>query len=108
MKKLTGYLKQGVIDEKAFLSFSITCVFGSYDGTDAGQAKARAGLGFVYRMHEGVFGLSGLLLLADWICGISGYAFFLNIHPELCPSGPTAFDNGFLKQTWKVWAFTLR
>ncbi len=34
----------------------------------------------------------------DWICGISGYAFFLNIHPELCPSGPTAFDSGFLKQ----------
>ncbi len=33
-----------------------------------------------------------------WIGGISGYAFLMNIHPELCPSGPTAFDNGFMKK----------
>ncbi len=33
-----------------------------------------------------------------WLSGISGYAFLLNIHPELCPSGPTAFDNGFMKK----------
>jgi len=28
--------------------------------------------------------------------GMSGYAFIVNIHPELCPSGPTAFDWGML------------
>lgn len=26
------------------------------------------------------------------VAGMSGYAFIVNIHPELCPSGPTAFD----------------
>jgi len=34
---------------------------------------------------------------AHWLWGVSGYAFLINIHPELCPSGPTAFDNSFLK-----------
>lgn len=33
-----------------------------------------------------------------WISGVSGYAFLLNIDPGLCPSGPTAFDNGFMKK----------
>lgn len=33
----------------------------------------------------------------DWIWGVSGYAFLLNMHPTLCPSSPTAFDNSFLK-----------
>ncbi len=27
-----------------------------------------------------------------WIYGTSGYAFIMNIHKELCPSGPTAFS----------------
>jgi hypothetical protein len=26
------------------------------------------------------------------VAGLSGYAFVLNVHQELCPSGPTAFD----------------
>uniref|UniRef100_A0A7C4GBD6 DUF4872 domain-containing protein n=1 Tax=candidate division WOR-3 bacterium TaxID=2052148 RepID=A0A7C4GBD6_UNCW3 len=26
------------------------------------------------------------------VAGMSGYAFVVNIHPELCPSGPTGFD----------------
>lgn len=26
------------------------------------------------------------------VAGLSGYAFIVNVHPELCPSGPTAFD----------------
>ncbi len=26
------------------------------------------------------------------VAGMSGYAFIVNIHPGLCPSGPTAFD----------------
>ena len=26
------------------------------------------------------------------VAGMSGYAFMVNVHPELCPSGPTAFD----------------
>jgi hypothetical protein len=26
------------------------------------------------------------------VAGLSGYAFVVNVHPELCPSGPTAFD----------------
>jgi hypothetical protein len=26
------------------------------------------------------------------VAGMSGYAFLVNVHPELCPSGPTAFD----------------
>jgi hypothetical protein len=34
----------------------------------------------------------------SWISGVTGYAFILNMHPEVCPSGPTAFDHGFLKQ----------
>ncbi len=29
--------------------------------------------------------------LAD-VAGMSGYAFVVNVHPELCPSGPTVFD----------------
>ncbi|MBM4398707.1 MAG: hypothetical protein FJ041_00025 [Candidatus Cloacimonetes bacterium] len=29
---------------------------------------------------------------AAWICGTTGYAFIMNIHPTLCPSGPTAFS----------------
>jgi hypothetical protein len=29
--------------------------------------------------------------LAD-VAGMSGYAFLVNVHRELCPSGPTAFD----------------
>ncbi|MGC9361867.1 MAG: hypothetical protein ACP5F3_02955 [Candidatus Syntrophosphaera sp.] len=33
---------------------------------------------------------------ADWLYGVTGYAFILNIHPVVCPSGPTAFDNSFL------------
>ncbi len=32
-----------------------------------------------------------------WIYGVTGFAFLLNLEPTLCPSGPTAFDNGFLK-----------
>jgi hypothetical protein len=32
-----------------------------------------------------------------WIFGVTGGAFIMNIHPDLCPSGPTAFDNSFLK-----------
>lgn len=28
---------------------------------------------------------------AAWLYGASGHAFVLNIHPELCPSGPTAW-----------------
>jgi len=30
------------------------------------------------------------------VAGMSGYAFVLNVHKELCPSGPTAFDWGML------------
>ncbi|MEO0079604.1 MAG: hypothetical protein ABIK44_02870 [candidate division WOR-3 bacterium] len=30
------------------------------------------------------------------VAGMSGYAFVVNIHPELCPSGPTGFDWGML------------
>ncbi|MBM3316200.1 hypothetical protein FJY71_10285, partial [candidate division WOR-3 bacterium] len=30
------------------------------------------------------------------VAGMSGYAFVVNVHPELCPSGPTAFDWGVL------------
>jgi hypothetical protein len=26
------------------------------------------------------------------VAGMSGYAFLVNVHPELCPSGPTVFD----------------
>jgi len=33
-----------------------------------------------------------------WLSGISGYAFLLNMHPEVCPSSPTAFDNAFMKR----------
>jgi len=29
---------------------------------------------------------------AAWIFGTTGHAFIMNIHPELCPSGPTAFS----------------
>ncbi len=29
-----------------------------------------------------------------WLYGGSGYAFALNIHDQLCPSGPTAWKNG--------------
>ena len=38
----------------------------------------------------------GLGHSAAWIYGVSGYAWLINIHGELCPSGPTAFDNSFL------------
>ncbi len=40
----------------------------------------------------------GLKHSPAWICGVTGYAFLLNMHPAVCPSGPTAFDNNFLKQ----------
>jgi hypothetical protein len=33
---------------------------------------------------------------ANWLYGVTGYAFIMNIHPVVCPSGPTAFDNSFL------------
>ena len=29
---------------------------------------------------------------AAWIYGGTGHAFVLNVHPELCPSGPTAWN----------------
>ncbi|MFO8144632.1 MAG: hypothetical protein R6T89_02700 [Candidatus Syntrophosphaera sp.] len=32
----------------------------------------------------------------NWLYGVTGYAFIMNIHPVVCPSGPTAFDNSFL------------
>lgn len=34
---------------------------------------------------------------ADWIYGVSGYAFIINMFPGTCPSGPTAFENQFLR-----------
>ncbi len=37
----------------------------------------------------------------DWIWGVTGYAFLMNIFPGVCPSGPTAFDNSFLKENAK-------
>lgn len=33
-----------------------------------------------------------------WIYGVTGYAFLLNMHSTVCPSSPTAFDNGILKR----------
>ncbi len=33
---------------------------------------------------------------ATEVAGQSGYAFMINIHEELCPSGPTSFDLGLL------------
>ncbi|MEO0078666.1 MAG: hypothetical protein ABIK86_06690 [candidate division WOR-3 bacterium] len=30
------------------------------------------------------------------VAGMSGHAFLVNVHPELCPSGPTAFDLNLL------------
>lgn len=38
----------------------------------------------------------------DWISGVTGFAFLMNMHPVVCPSGPTAFDNGFLKRNAKA------
>lgn len=39
---------------------------------------------------------AGLACLGDrysepWVAGLCGYAFVLNVHPSLCPSGPTGF-----------------
>lgn len=38
----------------------------------------------------------GLDHSAGQVWGATGYGFLLNIFPGVCPSGPTAFDNGFL------------
>jgi hypothetical protein len=42
-----------------------------------------------------------------WIYGISGHAFIMNIHPELCPSGPTAFATAPLKALMKNLGLTV-
>ena len=33
-----------------------------------------------------------------WLWGGTGHAFFMNIHPVICPSGPTAWKSGIIHQ----------
>lgn len=36
-----------------------------------------------------------------WLWGGTGHAFFINIHPEVCPSGPTAWKAGIIHELGK-------
>ncbi len=38
----------------------------------------------------------GLELTDAWLFGCTGHAFVMNIHPLICPSGPTAWNNAML------------
>jgi hypothetical protein len=38
----------------------------------------------------------GIGLSRPWLWGGTGHAFVINIHPELCPSGPTAWNTDML------------
>jgi len=40
----------------------------------------------------------GLEHSLPWIFGATGHAFIMNIHPQLCPSGPTAFSQNPLNE----------
>jgi hypothetical protein len=42
-----------------------------------------------------------------WIFGASGHGFIMNLHPELCPSGPTAFSHLPLETLARNLGFTL-
>lgn len=37
-----------------------------------------------------------------WISGITGFAFIINMAPDLCPSAPTSFNNTFLKKNAEI------
>lgn len=43
--------------------------------------------------HHGCIDYLGLDISRPWIFGGTGHAFALNIHEELCPSGPTAWKS---------------
>jgi hypothetical protein len=40
----------------------------------------------------------GLNISRPWLYGATGHAFLINIHPEVCPSGPTCFKSEFISQ----------
>ena len=44
---------------------------------------------------KGVYGHYGINHTPAMLYGLTGHAFFINIHEEVCPSGPYAWDHGF-------------
>ena len=40
---------------------------------------------------KGCLDYLGVDVSEPWLFGLSGHAFVINVHPELCPSGPTAW-----------------
>ena len=54
-------------------------------------------------------GLKHLKMDVDdaWLFGATGYAFVINIHDELCPSGPTAWNTHRVEQLGKNLGYTL-
>ncbi|MCX5674966.1 MAG: hypothetical protein NTX87_08155 [Planctomycetota bacterium] len=40
----------------------------------------------------------GVEVSRPWLYGATGHAFLINIHPEVCPSGPTCFKSEFIAQ----------
>ena len=45
---------------------------------------------------QGVFDYYGMNYSPAMLYGLTGHAFFINIHREICPSGPYAWDHRFL------------
>jgi hypothetical protein len=39
---------------------------------------------------------------ANWLWGVCGYGYMLNMFPGVCPSGPTAIDDSFLQRNAEV------
>ncbi len=47
---------------------------------------------------QGCLDYLGVAVSDAWLFGLSGYAFALNVHEELCPSGPTAWKSAITTQ----------